>query len=111
MLKRGAALDLMFQALADPARRAIVERLTQGPASVSALARPLEMSLPAVAQHLKVLETSGLISTEKVGRVRICRIERSALMAAETWISERRLWEERVRRLGELLAREGDDDD
>lgn len=100
----------MFQALADPARRAIVERLTLGPASVSELARPLEMSLPAVAQHLKVLETSGLISTEKVGRVRMCRIERRALVAAETWIAERRLWEERFRRLGEMLARNGDDD-
>lgn len=100
----------MFRALADPARRSIVERLTQGPASVSALARPLGMSLPAVAQHLKVLETSGLVSTEKVGRVRLCRIERGALLAAETWIAERRLWEERFGRLGELLARNGDGD-
>ena len=100
----------MFQALADPARRSMVERLTQGPASMSELARPLDMSLPAVAQHLRVLETSGLISTEKVGRVRMCRIERGALMAAETWIAERRLWEARMHRLGEVLADEEDDD-
>lgn len=109
MLKRGGPLDLMFQALADPARRSMIERLTRGPASVSELARPLGMSLPAVAQHLKVLEASGLVSTEKVGRVRMCRIERRALATAEAWIAERRLWDERFRRLGEVLARKEDD--
>jgi DNA-binding transcriptional ArsR family regulator len=104
MLNRTASLNLMFQALADPTRRAIVERLTQGPASVSDLARPLAMSLPAVGQHLKVLEASGLISTIKVGRVRICRIERHALLAADSWIAERMLWEQRFGRLGKLLT-------
>jgi DNA-binding transcriptional ArsR family regulator len=104
MLNRSAALDRMFQALADPTRRSMVERLTQGPASVSELARPLAMSLSAVAQHLKVLEASGLVTTEKVGRVRICRIERRVLAAAEGWIAERMAWERRFGKLGELLA-------
>lgn len=95
----------MFQALADPTRRALVERLTLGTASVSELAEPLAMSLPAVAQHLKVLESSGLITTRKVGRVRVCRVEPSALRVAENWIAERMFWEHRLGRLGKLLAR------
>jgi DNA-binding transcriptional ArsR family regulator len=94
----------MFQALADPSRRTMVERLIRGPASVSELARPLGMSLVAVGQHLRVLELSGLVSTAKVGRVRMCRIERAALGMAENWIAERRLWDERFGRLGEILA-------
>lgn len=94
----------MFQALADPGRRSIVERLTRGPASVSELAAPMAMSLAAVAQHLKVLEASGLISTTKVGRVRICRVERLALAMAEDWIAERMLWEQRFGRLEQVLA-------
>jgi DNA-binding transcriptional ArsR family regulator len=106
MLKRDASLDLMFQALADPNRRSMIERLTRGPASVSELARPLGMSLVAVGQHLKVLEQSGLVSTEKVGRVRMCRIERRALAMAEDWIAERRRWDARLGRLGEILAEE-----
>lgn len=104
MLKRGASLDQMFQALADPGRRTIVDRLTRGPASVSELAAPMAMSLAAVTQHLKVLETSGLISTRKVGRVRMCRIERVALAMAEEWIAERVLWEQRFGRLDRVLA-------
>ena len=104
MLKRGADLDRMFQALADPGRRAMVERLTNGPATVSALARRLAMSMPAAGQHLKVLERSGLITTEKVGRVRICRVERAALRLAEDWIAERMLWEHRFTRLAAVLA-------
>lgn len=105
----------MFQALADPSRRAIVERLCRGPASVSELAAPFSMSLPAVVQHLQVLEASGLVQSEKTGRVRTCRIEPAALRAAETWIHERRtLWEKRLDRLGALLVetneREPDDD-
>lgn len=108
MLNRVASLNRMFQALADPSRRAIIDRLTLGPASVSELAEPLAMSLPAVAQHLKVLEQSGLISTEKVGRVRVCRIEPAALNAANGWIAERMLWEERLGKLGEMLARNED---
>ena len=82
-------LDLLFQALADPSRRRMVERLSQGPASVSELARPLAMSLPAVVQHLQVLEASGVIRSEKVGRVRTCRIDPAALRIAESWIADR----------------------
>jgi DNA-binding transcriptional ArsR family regulator len=103
-------LDLLFQALADPTRRAIVERLSRGPASVSALAEPLAMSLPAVMQHLQVLEACGLVRSEKVGRVRTCRVEPRALRTAEQWITERRtLWERRLDRLGEYLVRHPDD--
>ncbi len=92
----------MFQALADPTRRAMVERLGRGSASVSELAQPFAMSLPAVVQHLKMLETSGLVRTEKVGRVRTCRLDPAALSLAEHWIHQRRQsWEERFDRLGE----------
>ena len=105
MLNQSASLDLAFQALADPSRRAMVERLSSGPASVSELARPLPMSLPAVVQHLQVLEASGLVRSEKVGRVRTCRLEAAALRAAERWIAERRTsWERRLDRLGDYLA-------
>jgi len=105
MLNQPATLDLVFQALADPTRRAMVERLTLGPASVSALAQPLAMSLPAVMQHLQVLEASGLVRSEKVGRVRTCQVEPAALRTAEQWIGERRTsWERRLDRLGEYLA-------
>jgi DNA-binding transcriptional ArsR family regulator len=105
MLNQQPALDLLFQALADPARRGMVERLSRSPASVSDLAAPFAMSLPAVLQHLRVLEASGLIRTEKAGRVRTCRIEPAALRTAEHWIAERRAaWERRLDRLGELLA-------
>lgn len=105
MIPHAASLDLMFQALADPTRRVMVERLCQGPASVSELAKPLAMSLPAVMQHLQMLEASGLVRSEKVGRVRTCRIEPTALRTAEQWIAERRtLWERRLDRLGDYLA-------
>src|SRR5438105_255813 len=98
-------LDLVFQALADPGRRAMVERLCRGPASVSELAQPLEMTLSAVVQHLAVLEASGLVRSEKVGRVRTCHVEPAALRTAERWIAERRTtWERRLDRLGEFLA-------
>lgn len=101
---RDTTLDLAFQALADPSRRAMVDRLAQGPASVSELAKPLAMSLPAVMQHLQVLEASGLVVSEKIGRVRTCRIEPKALTQAEQWIAERRaLWERRLDRLGQFL--------
>jgi DNA-binding transcriptional ArsR family regulator len=100
-----APLDRMFQALADPARRGMVERLSRGPASVSELAQPLSMSLSAVVQHLQVLEASGLVRSEKAGRVRTCRIEPAALRAAEQWIAARRAtWERRLDRLGDYLA-------
>jgi len=107
MLNNQATLDLMFQALADPTRRAIVERLSRGPASVSDLARPLPMSLPAVVQHLQVLEQSGLVKSQKVGRVRTCTVDSEALSLAEKWINERRItWERRFDRLGAFLAAE-----
>lgn len=105
-------LDLAFQALADPTRRAIVRRLAQGPASVSELAKPLPMSLPAVMQHLGVLEEAELIRSEKVGRVRTCRIEAVALGDAERWMADcRSEWEARFDKLGrylEALKNEGD---
>lgn len=99
------SLDLVFQALADPNRRIMVERLTRGPASVSELAGPLDMSLPAVIQHLQVLETSGLVRSQKAGRVRTCRIERAALQSAEKWLVARRaMWERNLDRLGDYLV-------
>src|SRR5882757_9603082 len=105
MLHDPAQLDRMFQALADPARRSMVERLSRGPASVSELAEPLAMSLSAVVQHLAVLEESGLVRSEKVGRVRTCSIQPQALQAAEQWIQDRRsLWERRFDLLGAVLA-------
>jgi DNA-binding transcriptional ArsR family regulator len=104
MLNDSAALDLTFQALADPTRRRIVARLSRGPASVSELARPLTMSLPAVLQHLQLLEASGLVRTEKRGRVRTCRIEPKAFKHAEGWMAEQRaLWEGRLDRLEDHL--------
>ena len=94
----------MFQALADPTRRAMVERLGHGPASVSELARPLAMSMPAVLQHLQMLEASGLVRSEKTGRVRTCRIEPAALSLAEQWINARRIdWQRKLDRLGDYL--------
>lgn len=105
MLNQSAALDSVFQALADPTRRVIVERLSRGPASVSELAEPLPMSLPAIVQHLQVLEACKLVRTEKVGRVRTCHIQTGSLRQAEKWIAERRsTWERRLDRLGEYLA-------
>jgi DNA-binding transcriptional ArsR family regulator len=98
-------LDLAFQALGDPSRRAMVEQLALGPASVSELAKPLAMSLPAVMQHLAVLEESGLVKSEKVGRVRTCRIDPNAITTAERWLNARRQqWEQRFDRLGAFLA-------
>ncbi|MFZ0267120.1 ArsR/SmtB family transcription factor [Caulobacter sp.] len=113
MTNQPPSLDLMFQALADPSRRIIVERLCAGPASVSELAQPLAMSLPSVMQHLQLLEGSGLIRSEKIGRVRTCRLEPDALSAAETWINDRRvLMEHKLDRLGEYLrATAGDEED
>jgi len=97
-------LDKTFAALADPARRAIVERLVQGPATVSELARPLPMSLPAAMLHLKVLEDSGLVTSQKVGRVRTCRIDPKMLSQAERWVAQRRqMWERNLDRLGAWL--------
>jgi DNA-binding transcriptional ArsR family regulator len=111
VLNQSPSLDLMFAALADPSRRNMVERLSQGPASVKELAAPLTMSLPAVMQHLQVLETSGLVRSEKVGRVRTCRIEPVALQAAERWIADRRAgWARRLDRLDEYLSSSPDEE-
>ena len=100
----------MFQALADPTRRGMVERLVRGPASVSELSRPLAMSLPAVMQHLQVLEAVGLFRSEKAGWVRTCRIDPPALRAAEAWITDQRTtWETRLDRLGDYLAGQNTD--
>ena len=97
-------LDKTFAALADPTRRALVERLVQGPATVSELAKPLPMSLPAAMLHLKVLEDSGLVTSEKIGRVRTCRIDPKMLSQAEQWVAERRqMWERGLDRLGAFL--------
>jgi DNA-binding transcriptional ArsR family regulator len=105
------SLDRVFQALADPSRRGMVERLVRGPASVSELSRPLAMSLPAVMQHLQVLEDAGLVRSEKTGRVRTCRIEPDALRAAEAWVTgQRTAWETRLDRLGDYLAGQDTDD-
>ena len=110
MLNQQTSLDLMFQALADPTRRQMVERLSRGPASVSELAQPFAMSLPAVVQHLQVLEASGLVRSAKVGRVRTCTIDSGALSLAEKWINDRRIaWERRLDRLGAFLAEPPDE--
>lgn len=94
----------VFRAIADPTRRAIVERLVRGPASVKALAEPLAMSLPAVMQHLDVLESAGVIATQKVGRVRSCRVEPRVLREAERWLNQQRTeWERRLDNLGDYL--------
>jgi DNA-binding transcriptional ArsR family regulator len=104
MVNKSATLDLTFQALADPTRRSMLAQLARGPSSVSELARPFAMSLPAVMQHLAVLEGSGLVRSEKSGRVRTCRIEPQALTLAEQWINHRRIeWDRHLDRLGEYL--------
>jgi DNA-binding transcriptional ArsR family regulator len=105
-----APIGVVFHALSDANRRAMIDRLLDGPASVSELAQPLAISLPAVVQHLHVLEASGVVRSRKVGRVRTCEIAPLALSTAERWISERRTaWEVRLDRLGEFLA-EGTDE-
>lgn len=104
MLKYGS-IDTSFRALAEPTRRAIVERLSQGPATVTDLAKPFDMTLAAVVQHLQVLEESGLIRTEKVGRVRTCQIDPRGLGNIADWVAAQRvLLERRLDRLGEILA-------
>jgi DNA-binding transcriptional ArsR family regulator len=100
-------INRVFHALGDPTRRAIVDRLSHSPQSVSGLAAPLDITLTAVVQHLQVLEESGLVASEKVGRVRTCRLDPAGFSALEEWIRDRRsLWERRLDRLGELLAEE-----
>ena len=105
-----ATLDKTFAALADPSRRAMVERLSQGPASVSELARPLNMSLPAVVQHLHVLEQSGLVASQKTGRVRTCRLRSDPLDGASAWLAgQRAIWNARFDRLEALLKEMNDE--
>jgi DNA-binding transcriptional ArsR family regulator len=106
MLKH-SPIDDSFRALAEPTRRALIERLTQGPASVSDLAKPFAMTLAAVVQHLQVLETSGFVRSEKIGRVRTCRLEPGGFAPLANWIAARwMLMEQRFDRLGALLAEE-----
>jgi DNA-binding transcriptional ArsR family regulator len=98
-------IDHIFHALGDPTRRAIVEKLSEGPTSVSRLAEPLSITLAAVVQHLQILEQSGLVHTEKVGRVRTCSVEPAGLALAAQWVADRRsMWERKLDRLGDLLA-------
>ena len=99
-------LDRVFHALADPSRRAMVERLVRGPASVSELARPFDVALPTVVQHLNVLESAGIVSSAKVGRVRTYQLMPDALSSAAEWIGRQRLpAERRLDRLGTYLTR------
>lgn len=112
MLHQRPALDDAFRALADPTRRRLVDRLCQGPASASAVAAPLDMSLSAVVQHLKLLEASGLLRSEKAGRVRTFHVEADTLRSVERWIRERRAtWERRLDALGEVLRADADTQD
>ncbi len=105
MLQSQPGLDRLFHALADPTRRAIVERLGAGPAAISDLAEPLAMTLTGVLQHLAVLEESGLVRTRKEGRRRICAVEPAAMRSIEDWIQHRRAqWDQRLDRLGDVLA-------
>jgi DNA-binding transcriptional ArsR family regulator len=104
-INREINIDRLFHALGDPTRRAILDRLSHGPLSVSALAAPLDITLTAVAQHLQILEESHLVHTEKLGRVRTCRIEPTGFSALEQWIRDHRsLWERRLNQLSDLLA-------
>jgi DNA-binding transcriptional ArsR family regulator len=105
MLNQSTTLNRAFHALSDPTRRALLDQLTQGPATVSDLARPFDSSLASIVQHLQVLEGSGLIVTAKVGRTRTCRVSSEAMAGVERWLSERRrIWEGRFDRLGALLG-------
>jgi DNA-binding transcriptional ArsR family regulator len=105
MLNQEAQLDLMFHALADSSRRSMLQQLGTGPRSVSELALPLSMSLAGVVQHVQILETSGLISSKKLGRTRVCRLNPVALSSVEKWIAERqRNVEGQIDRLSELLT-------
>lgn len=109
MLNQDPQLDLMFQALADRGRRVMIERLSQGPASVSELAAPLDMTLSAVVQHLAVLEQSGIVRSEKIGRVRTCSLQPASLGVVEAWVNARRTgWERRLDCLGAFLAADPD---
>jgi DNA-binding transcriptional ArsR family regulator len=106
MLNHQTSLDLVFAALADGNRRAMIDRLSKGDETVSALGKPLGISLPATMQHLGILESAGLVHSSKMGRVRTCTLDREALSQAEVWINERReLRHRQLDALGELLTR------
>jgi DNA-binding transcriptional ArsR family regulator len=106
MLNQMAELDRVFRAIADPTRRAIVDRLSVGEASLMELAEPFDMSLPAVHQHLRILEESGVVVTSKNGRVRTCRLDAKVLRKAEQWFVRRRtMWERRLDALDAYLTR------
>jgi DNA-binding transcriptional ArsR family regulator len=113
MDNNSASLDAIFHALADPTRRAVVQRLGRGPAAVSDLARPFSMALPSFMKHVGILEATGLIRSTKVGRIRTCELERKNLAAVEAWLGEQRaIWTSRYTNLDGLLARlNGEDDD
>ena len=105
MPRRKVSVDRVLHALGDPTRRAIVEKLSEGPVAVSRLAAPLHITLTAVGQHLQVLEASGLVRTEKAGRVRTCSLATAGFSVLEQWVADRRsTWERRFDRLGDLLA-------
>ena len=105
MLSQQGQVDRVFHALGDPTRRAMIEKLSNGPITVSRLAKQLDITIDAVVQHLQILEKSGLVRSEKVGRVRTCRIESKGFSVVERWIADRRsLWEARFDRLGTFLA-------
>jgi DNA-binding transcriptional ArsR family regulator len=104
-------VDSLFHALGDPTRRTILDRLCLGPASVSRLAAPLGITVTAVMQHLRILEASGLVHTEKVGRTRTCRIDTAGFTALQQWINDHRtLWERRLDRLDQFLAEPDEDE-
>jgi len=106
MANYSAGLDSVFHALADPTRRAVIQRLGQGPATVSELAEPFAMALPSFMKHVGVLEEAGLIRSRKLGRVRTCVLERRKLAAAERWFGEQRaIWEDRYQNLDNLLEK------
>jgi DNA-binding transcriptional ArsR family regulator len=112
MLKQLSPVEDLFRALGDPARRSMVERLSEGPASVSDLAAPLDMTLSAVVQHLAILQDCGLVRSKKVGRVRTCNLAPGSIRQAENWFAhQREAWERRLDRLGEYLAEEADTPD
>src|SRR4051794_24524061 len=107
MRRKQPDIDRLFHALGDPRRRAIVDLVSRGPVSVSRLAIPLGITLAAVVQHVQVLEESGIVTTEKAGRVRPCRIDSGGLTAAESWLRDRRaMWDQALDRLADFLADE-----
>lgn len=107
MEKHSEPLDGVFQALADPTRRAVLGRLGRGPASISELATPFDMALPSFMKHIRTLEQSGLIRTRKQGRVRTCAIEKKPFAAAQAWLSQQRaLWDGRLERLDQFVTTE-----